>query len=316
MRIFLLFLLSLLAIVSCKMENTEADMELPNIDTLWNYSKPAETAEKFQAVLKKIDPEKNKAYYAELQTQLARTHSLRSEFEEAHELLDSVKSLLKKNDFPTVKIRYLLERGRTFNSANEKEKATPLFKQAFDLAKKHKEDYHKIDAAHMLGISSIPEKQLGWNLNAMKLAEQTTDERAKKWLGPLYNNIGWTYFDQKDHPTAMQFFGKSLEWREEQKDARGIFIAKWCIARNYRAMEDIDTALEFQHKLLDEMEKDSSKTDAYVYEELGECYLIKEDSSKAATYFAKAHKMLSKDKWMQANEAKRLERMKKLSHSN
>ena len=315
MRYFILFLLSLLVIVSCKMENTNTEMNLPNIDTLWSYSNPEETAEKFQALLKEIDPEENKAYYAEAQTQLARTHSLRSNFDEAHEILDSVEKILANNDFPVVEIRYLLERGRTYNSANEKEKATSLFEQAFELAEKQKEDYYKIDAAHMLGISSAPDKQLDWNLKAMKLAEQTTDERAKKWLGPLYNNIGWTYFDQGDNPEAMKFFGKSLEWSQAQNDERGTFIAKWCIGRNYRAMEDIGTALEYQEKLLAEMEKDSNKTDPYVYEELGECYLIKEDSSKAANYFGKAYEILSKDKWMQANQADKLERMKRLSQT-
>lgn len=313
MRTYFLFFMSLLAIVSCKFENNNTDMELPIIDTLWNFSKPGETAEKFQTLLKEVNQEENKAYYTELLTQLARTQSIQSNFSEAHEILDSVETLLENNDFPVAQIRYLLERGRTYNSSNEKGKAAPLFEQAYKLAESNNEDFYKIDAAHMLGIASQPDLQLEWNLKAMELAEQTDNERAQKWLGPLYNNIGWTYFDMADYPEAMKYFNKSLEWRVAQNDARGSFIAKWCIARNYRAMENVDTALEYQEKLLSEMEKDTSKTDPYVYEELGECYLTKEDTFKAADYFGKAYEILSKDKWMQNNQAEKLERMKKLS---
>ncbi|MEX2588918.1 MAG: tetratricopeptide repeat protein, partial [Chitinophagales bacterium] len=203
--------------------------------------------------------------------------------------------------------------GRTYNSANKKEMAIPLFKEAFELAQKNKADFYAIDAAHMLGIAEKPDQQLRWNLKAVELTEKSNEHRAKKWLGPLYNNIGWTYHDKGDYREAMHFFEKSLEWREAQNDQKGAFIAKWCIARNYRSMNEIEAALDIQEALLSEMKADSSKTDPYVYEELGECHLLKKDSTSARRYFKLAYAILSKDKWMQNNEPQRLERMLELS---
>jgi hypothetical protein len=42
----------------------------------------------------------------------------------------------------------------------------------------------------MLGIVEAPEQQLAWSLRALELADTTSDQRSKKWLGSLYNNIG------------------------------------------------------------------------------------------------------------------------------
>ena len=57
------------------------------------------------------------------------------------------------------------------------------------------------------------------------LAEQSTDPRAKRWRGPLYNNIGWTYFDQKRYDDALHVFEKALTLREDAGNAREIRIA-------------------------------------------------------------------------------------------
>lgn len=305
----------IITLYSCQMKNSSKQVDLPKIDSLWNFSDPAATEKKFRAILQEAKASENKEYYGELLTQLARTYSLRSEFDESHKILDSVATILEKENMPIVKTRYLLERGRTYNSAKQKEKAISLFKEAFKLAGNINADFYEIDAAHMLGIAEQPEKQLEWNLKAMDLAEKTNDQRAKKWLGPLYNNIGWTYHDMRSYAEAMRYFEKSLDWRESNNDERGVFIAKWCIARNYRAMDNIETALKIQGDLLAEIEADSSKTDGYVYEELAECHLIQKDSILASKYFKLAYDVLSNDKWMQNNEAERLERMKRLSES-
>ena len=36
---------------------------------------------------------------------------------------------------------------------------------------------------------------------------------AKKWLGSLYNNIGWTYHDLQQYEAALAIFQKALVWR-------------------------------------------------------------------------------------------------------
>jgi tetratricopeptide (TPR) repeat protein len=284
----------------------------PAIDTLWDYDKPQVTELKFRELVPAAAKSGSKSYYAELLTQLARTQSLQRKFDSAHEILDNAKQIIKGGNMPVAEIRYLLERGRTFNSANEKEKSVILFKEAYDKALKHNEDFYAIDAAHMLGIAEKPQNQLYWNLKAMELAENSIDTRAKKWLGSLYNNIGWTYHDLKDYIKASDLFEKSLAWRMNQKDEKGTFIAKWTVGRALRSLNKIEEALKIQNELLDEVRQKKLDQSGFVFEELAECLLIKNKSDEAKKYFRKAYEILSKDIWLKANEPGRLERLQQL----
>jgi tetratricopeptide (TPR) repeat protein len=286
---------------------------LPVIDTLWDYDSPQATEVTFRELLPAAEKSGNKSYYAELLTQLARTLSLQRKFDEAHKLLDGARQLIIGQAMPVAEIRYLLERGRTFNSSNEKAQAIILFKEAYEKALQSNEGFYAIDAAHMLGVAEKPQEQLYWNLKAMDLAEKSVDARARRWLGPLYNNIGWTYHDAKEYERALDLFERSLAWRTEQKDEKEIFIAKWTIGRTYRSLDRIDEALAIQRELLDEIQRECLALSGFVFEELAECLLIKNSHDEAKKYFRKAYETLSKDIWLQANAADRLWRLRELS---
>jgi len=295
-----------------KEEDKTSQTNLPEIDKLWDYSNPKETALKFKELLHDAEKSGNQFYRAELLTQLARTQSLQRAFSEAHLILDSVQKMLSTQEMPVPEIRYLLERGRTYNSNNEQEKAIPLFKAAYEKAVINNEDFYAIDALHMLGIADKPQEQLTWNLLAMELAEKSNNRKATGWLGPLYNNIGWTYHDMQDYSKALLMFEKSLAWRIEHKDEQGIFIAKWCLGRANRSLNRIDEALQIQKQLAKEIEDKNVTPDGYVYEELAECLLLQGKIEEAKTYFWLAYELLSKDEWLKANEQNRLERLLKL----
>lgn len=284
---------------------------LPDFDEMWDYSDPAGTEAKFRELLATAKASNDTSYYIQLMTQIARTQGLQRKFDDAHATLDQVKDMIKEK-FVVAQVRYLLERGRVINSSGDPKKAKPHFLDAYEIASAHNEDYYAIDAIHMLQIVDPPEQQLKWADLAMELAEKTSDERAKKWLGPLYNNTGWSYFDLKQYDKALELFEKSLQYRETIEDAKGIFIARWTIARTYREIGRIDEALAMQRTLEKEIEEKELETDGYVFEEIAECLLILIRHDEAKPYFAKAYELLSQDDWLQANEAQRLERLKKM----
>jgi tetratricopeptide (TPR) repeat protein len=164
----------------------------------------------------------------------------------------------------------------------------------------------------MLGIVELPDEALRWNERAMQLAEASTDPACKNWLGPLYNNIGWTYHDQKkDYEKALEIFKKALVVFEARKDPGPILIARYAVARALRSLNRIDEALAMQQAIHKEYEKTGSE-DGYVLEELGECHLVLKHADEAQKYFALAYKTLVKDEWLVANEPDRLARLKKL----
>ena len=232
-------------------------------------------------------------------------------FEEAHELLDEVEPLLT-DELYVATIRYLLERGRTFRSSKQVEKSRDLFLKAYKLAVKHNEDNYAIDAAHMLGIIEPYKEAQEWNELAIKLTEKTNDEKAKKWLGPLYNNTAWNYHDNKEYEKALEIFSKNVDFHTMRQSKQQLIIAKWSVARALRSLERTDEALEMQLSLLKEIEEKSLEQDGYIYEELAELYLIKENKAEAKKYFGLAYDLLSKDIWLAANEKERLERFKTL----
>ncbi len=283
---------------------------MQDFDKLWNYNDPAETENKFREVLKESSPEKNLSAHLQLLTQLARSQSLQQKFKEAHEILDNVeKQLIEEPDIEHV--RYFLERGRTFNSSGDKRNAEICFRNAMDISKNLKEDFYFIDSIHMLAIISPPDESAALNEKAILYGEESGNERAKGWLGSLYNNLGWSYFDRGEYEKALSIFLRALKWRQDKKQETETFIAKWCVARTLRALNRIDEAITIQLGLLEELVSNDKK-DGYVYEELGELHLLKNEPVNKM-YFQLAHDELSNDIWLSKNEPKRIERLKELS---
>ena len=283
--------------------------DLPDLDTLWDYNDPEKSEQAFRELLPGAQESENADYHAQLLTQIARTHSIRRQFNEAHHILDDAEALLS-DQTPIARIRYLIERGRTFNSAGDVESARPLFEEAWDLARGIGEDYHAVDSAHMLGICEREDKALRWNETAMKTAEASPDARAKEWLGALYNNTGWTYHDAGDYERALQLFEKGLTWRVERDNPVTVQIAKWSVARALRSLGRTSEALDMQRALLAEHESAGTK-DGYVYEELAECLLILGKADDAQPFFDLAYHELSKDAWLKENEVDRLDRLQR-----
>lgn len=284
----------------------------PDFNALWDYSDPAGTEAKFRALLPAAKMSSDRQYHAELLTHIARTQGLQMDYEAAHATLDSVEALLT-DEMTVPRMRYLLERGRVHNSSNEQTEAKPFFLEAWELGSATGEDYYALDAAHMMAIAEPPEKQLEWAAKAMELAERTTDERAGKWLGPLYNNTGWTYHDLGRYEEALEMFEKSLAYRQRIDDEQGTRIARWTIARTYRSLGRTDEALRLQQRLEQEIEALGLEPDGYVYEEIAECLLVLDRADEAHPYFRRAYDVLSQDPWLVANEADRLERLKGLA---
>lgn len=305
------FILSLV-IVALTMTTQAQNNSLPDIDTLWNFSDPAATEQKFRDVMLIPEAKADSTYYGQLITQLTRTYSLRGLFKEGHDILNELTEW-ELDNYPVVEVRYFLERGRLHNSAGEKDKAIEMFRNAWDSAVGSLLEYYAVDAAHMLAIASPLDEQIIWAQEAIKVAEVSEDTKTRNWLGPLYNNLGWTYADKGDYNEALELFQKGLDFREKYgTNQQGIRIAKWTVAHMYRKLERYDEALDMQLKLEEEIRTNNLPADGYVFEELGELYLVKVDTTNATRYFAKAYEELSKDKWLSEHQPDRIARLKEL----
>ena len=283
--------------------------KLHDFDSLWDYDHPGATERKFRELLPAALDSRDLSYLSQLLTQVARAEGLQRKFQEAHKTLDRVQKALDKTDDKT-RVRYLLERGRVFNSSGKPDDARPLFLEAFDLGLKSKDDFNAVDAAHMIAIVEPTEKQLQWNLKALDLAENSAEEKARKWMGSLYNNIGWTYFEQRQFEESLLMFEKALEFQQQQGDPNKILIARWCVAKTLRMMDHTEEALEMQRDLYEQYQA-AGRRSGYVYEEIAECLTVMGEEQEAQGWFAAAYEELSKDPRL-ATEQDRLNRLKEL----
>ena len=285
-----------------------------DFDTMWDYQQPEKTEAAFRALLPEAERGADRSYHLQLLTQIARAQGLQRRFDVAHETLDAVEPQL--GDAPlVVRLRYLLERGRVFNSSGAAESARPFFQQAWDLSRAVPEvAFYAVDAAHMLAIvADSPADGITWNEAALELAESAPDERARRWCGSLYNNLGWSYHDQGDFEEALTYFERALTWRQEHGTAREVRVARWAVGRALRSLDRLDEALAVQEALREEWRRSGEEEAGYVSEEIAECLYATGRVDESRPFFAEAHARLAQDPWLVAQEPDRLRRLEQLS---
>jgi tetratricopeptide (TPR) repeat protein len=287
-----------------------SSQNLPDFDALWDYAHPDQTETKFGEILLRL-PEDGPAFL-ELLTQIARAQGLQRKFEDAHQTLDQVERRLGEVA-SRPRVRYLLERGRVFNSSGNPQQARPLFEQALDLATRLNEDFYAVDAVHMLAIVAPPKQSLTLNLQAIKLAESSQEEKARNWLGSLYNNTGWSYHDIGDYGSALEIFEKAEAWQRSKGRVDKTRIAAWCVARALRSLGQNEEALSRQMTLKAEFDA-AGESDGYVFEEIGECLLVLNRLEEARPYFLQAFELLKKDPGLAEKEPERLKRLNELGN--
>ena len=203
-----------------------------DIESFWEYSDPAASEQRFRDALGTARGDER----LELLTQVARTYSLRKDFAAAHRQLDAIENELPGAG-PRPRIRYWLERGRTFNSAGDKAHARPLFEQAWTLARASGAEGLAVDAAHMIAIvAGSTDEAVQWNQRGLEIARGSSDTKAKALVPAMYNNMAWDLHDMKRYPEALAAFETALaEWTSRGKP-RQIQVAKWSVAQCLRSM--------------------------------------------------------------------------------
>ncbi|MCA9315138.1 MAG: hypothetical protein H6806_10245 [Planctomycetes bacterium] len=294
-------------------EKPPEPVELPanaarDFDTKWNYGDPAATETAFREFLPAAREGDDPLYLAELLSQLARTHSLRGQFDKAHALLDEAEEVLAKGGdacagASVARARILLERGRCWNSSGDPKRSVPVFAKSLEVAREAGSDFHALDAMHMLGIAAPPDEALAWNEKAIAAAEASKSARTQKWLGALYNNTGWTLFEKGEHAKALVYFERDAAWRK----ARGAsdLISRWSAAKAKRVLGRVEEALAEQRELLAAYEA-KGETDGFVFEEIGECLWTLDKHDEAKPWLAKGYEALIGIDWMRTGEWDRL----------
>ncbi|UCG96042.1 MAG: tetratricopeptide repeat protein [Burkholderiales bacterium] len=275
-----------------------------DIDSYWEYGDPAASEARFRAALAQARGDER----LELLTQVARTYSLRRDFAQAHRLLDQVEPELAAAG-PAPRVRYLLERGRTFNSAGDKDRAKPLFVEAWQIASASGLDGLAVDAAHMVPIVVGGAEGAQWTRRGVELARRSSDAKARAMLPALLNNHAWNLHDEGRYEEALPVFREAeTAWLATGRQPQGR-IARWSVARCLRSLGRHEEALQVQRALEQEWAA-SGGADGYVFEELAELLEATGKPEAAKPYFRRAADELGKDDWFVKNEPARLARLR------
>lgn len=297
---------------TARVQDSQAAAAAELIRSSWSFNDPPASERRFRELSAQALQRGEAALALELDTQVARAQGLQGRFEQATATLAGVEAKLTEQP-ARVRVRYLLEQGRVLNSSGQPERARPSFLQALELARDAGLEGLAVDAAHMVALTflSEPDQAIGWNNRALELARASAQPDARRWLGSLLNNQGWSYYDKGDYTTALQLFQEALEFRQTQSDARATRIARWCVGKALRALQQVQQALELQEALLAEKSAVGEPA-GFVHEELGECYLAQGDAERAQRHFALAYRELAQDEHFVRSEATRLERIGRL----
>ena len=277
---------------------------LPAFDKLWNYNDAVATEAKFRELLPAAEKSTDRSYHAQLLTQIARTQGLQGRFDDAHATLDSVEKMLT-DDLKLARVRYLLERGRAFNSAGQPATAMPLFEQTWKLAEAENLPRYAVDAVHMLAIAApTPKEQINWNLRGIAMVD--ADPSQKGWLNALYNNLGESYAKAGNYREALSAFEKLAAINDNDihtlKDQ----------ARMLRLLGRLDRATAIIRPIHERLESEG-KQDGWISEEYAECLLAAGHAAEATPHFRVAYDLLKTDPWVLKNEPAKLERLRRLA---
>jgi tetratricopeptide (TPR) repeat protein len=259
-----------------------------DIYELWDYSKPELSEQRFREALASASADDALI----LQTQIARTYGLRSQFSQAQAVLAGIEPQILSAS-TRARVHYYLEMGRTHASAahspesqtpDVKELARSAYLRAFELARDARLDRLAIDALHMMTfVDTAGEEQIEWNRRALEYMQASSQPEAKKWEGSLRNNMGYALHSLGHYEQALQEFELALAVRQRDGNAQSIRIAWWMIAWTLRTMSRLDEALAIQLRLESECDA-AGEPDPYVYEELEHLYRALEDTEQAEIY--------------------------------
>lgn len=264
----------------------------PEIDAFWNREDPEGVEIAFRALLDGARPPAGRERcVSERLSQFARVLGVERRLAEAHRALDEAERLAGAGpDAARARLRARLERGRLHAQARDPTTARVCFLEAWELGRACGEDFHAIDAAHMLAIVD-PDEPLAWGDRALEFTAASAQEDAKRWLGTLHHNLGVKHLELGDPGSAARHLRLAIVDYETRGDRPGVRTARCYLGRALRLLKRPAEALAILPA--EAMETGPDPFDGLVLAEVGECLLALDRAGDARPYFARAHGLLS-----------------------
>jgi tetratricopeptide (TPR) repeat protein len=291
MRILILFsLILLLTSLSAAIEVTDkgdrmsepqeinADSLLEEADALFQKRDYQAALEKYTTTAEAARADFNRPVEVEAMAQMARMNLILGSKEEGRTWLEQAAERASDSD-PMGWSRYLGVRGRFEWKDDNLAAARKTFDDMYVYCNTNALWGRAVDAAHMIAIvAETPEEQIEWGKRGIEAAEAGNVE---SWLGPLWNNLGTVYYDQKQFDSALACFlqARDYHWRFSGEIAK--LFADYHVGMTYRLLGQYDEAASWLRPVLAWAERlgDHSAI-GQACEDLGEIALAKGEKSE------------------------------------
>lgn len=207
-----------------------------DVRDFWNFGDPLATRATFEALLPELS---DRGEQLDVHAQIGRTYSLRGENQEC---LDYLKPFWDEGLAlgGRAAASLMIEAGRAYRGMGMIEQA----RQGFEDVSTNGPDDLRVDALHMLALISEGDQVDFFNQKGIELAKTSKDEWAQRWIGSLYNNVGWARFDSGELEEALEYFESALLARYEFGQTERVEEAKWCIGHTLCKLGRIQDARE------------------------------------------------------------------------
>ncbi len=229
--------------------NTEisADSLLNEGDVIFKSREYDKALAKYSEALKASQSEFNNSVEVEALSQIARMNLITGNKEEGRKWITEAGEKARESD-PMGWSRYLGVKGRFEWQDNDLKTSYITFDQMYTFCHVNALWGRAVDAAHMIAIvAETPEEQIEWGRKGIEAAEASENE---SWLGPLWNNLAGTYWENKQYDTALECYLKAREyhWRFSGEIAK--LFADYHVGMTHRFLGNYKEARQWLRPVL------------------------------------------------------------------
>lgn len=227
--------------------DTNADSLLAEADALFQDREYDKALEKYTHTVEVAKAEFNRPVEVEGLAQMARVNLIKNNKNIGREFLDQAFKRASDSD-PMGWSRYLGVRGRFEWQDDDLPKARQTFDDMYVYCNTNALWSRAVDAAHMIAIvAETVEEQIEWGRRGIEAAESGGVE---SWLGPLWNNLGATLYDDKQFEPALEAFIKAREYHWKYSGETAKLYADYHVGMTYRHMGQFEKSAEWIRPVL------------------------------------------------------------------
>ncbi len=219
----------------------------------------------------------NRPVEVESLSQLARLNLIAGNVETGRDWLEKARERVSNSE-PLGWSRFLGVEGRFEWKAGNLKTAQDTFEQMFEYCIENFLWGRAVDAAHMVAIvAENIEEQIKWTHKGIEMAEA---HGSNQWLGPLWNNLGGIYYDNKQFASALESYLKAREYHWQYSGESSKLFADYHVGMTYRLVGKLDESAKWLRPVLAWAERiENLSAIGQCCEDLGEIEIVRGNKS-------------------------------------